>query len=142
MSIQVTNLGIIDLGTVYLGKTVVKWKIINIPGGVASLDNTTISTVGVDINNLNIYNKTIWLEDQVKHIIKIIQQFPLLVLILIIWIFIIKLFDSKTKLNILLKEISNQLLKLLSNPNYKKMFNLLFNEKSIFKVVVLASPGL
>ena len=68
MSIQVTNLGIIDLGTVYLGKTVVKWKIINIPGGVASLDNTTISTVGVD--NLNIYNKTIWLEDQVKHIIK------------------------------------------------------------------------
>ena len=80
MSIQVTNLGIIDLGTVYLDKTVVKWKIINIPGGVASLDNTTISTVGVDINNLNIYNKTIWLEDQ---------------------------------LNILLKEISNQLLKLL-----------------------------
>ena len=68
VSIQVTNLGIIDLGTVYLGKTVVKWKIINIPGGVASLDNTTISTVGVD--NLNIYNKTIWLEDQVKHIIK------------------------------------------------------------------------
>ena len=109
MSIQVTNLGIIDLGTVYLGKTVVKWKIINIPGGVASLANSTISTVGVDINNLNIYNKTIWLEDQ---------------------------------LNILLKEISNQLLKLLSNPNYKKMFNLLFNEKSIFKVVVLASPGL
>ena len=70
MSIQVTNLGIIDLGTVYLGKTVVKWKIINIPGGVASFSNTTISTVGVDINNLNIYNKTIWLEDQVKHIIK------------------------------------------------------------------------
>ena len=54
MSIQVTNLGIIDLG-----KTVVKWKIINIPGGVTSLANTTISTVGVDINNLNIYNKTI-----------------------------------------------------------------------------------
>ena len=49
MSIQATNLGIIDLG-----KTVVKWKIINIPGGVASLAN-----VGVDINNLNIYNKTI-----------------------------------------------------------------------------------
>ena len=85
----------------------IKWKIINIPGGVASLDNTTISTVGVD--NLNIYNKTI---------------------------------HSKTKLNILLKEISNQLLKLLSNQNYKKMFNLLFNEKSKFKVVVLASPGL
>ena len=62
MSIQATN----------LGKTVVKWKIINIPGGVASLDNTTISTVGVD--NLNTYNKTI---------------------------------HSKTKLNILLKEISN-----------------------------------
>ena len=65
MSIQVTNLGIIDLG-----KTVVKWKIINIPGGVASLSNTTISTVGADINNLNIYNKTIWLKDQIKHIIK------------------------------------------------------------------------
>ena len=65
MSIQATNLGIIDLG-----KTVVKWKIINIPGGVAIFANTKISTVGVDINNLNIYNKTIWLEDQVKHIIK------------------------------------------------------------------------
>ena len=65
MSIQATNLGIIDLG-----KTVVKWKIINIPGGVAIFANTKISTVGVDINNSNIYNKTIWLEDQVKHIIK------------------------------------------------------------------------
>ena len=65
MSIQATNLGIIDLG-----KTVVKWKIINIPGGVASFSNTTISTVGVDINNLNIYNKTILLKGQVKHIIK------------------------------------------------------------------------
>ena len=64
VSIQIINLGIIDLG-----KTVVKWKIINIPWGVASLANT-ISTVGVNINNLNIYNKTIWLEDQVKHIIK------------------------------------------------------------------------
>ena len=61
MSIQVTNLGIIDLGTVYLGKTVVKWKIINIPGGVASFANTTTSNVGVDINNLNIYNRTILL---------------------------------------------------------------------------------
>ena len=70
MSIQVTNLVIIDLGTVYLGKTVVKWKIINIPGGVASFSNTTISTVGVDINNLNIYNRTILLEDRVKHVIK------------------------------------------------------------------------
>ena len=56
MSIQATNLGIIDLG-----KTVVKWKIINIPGGVASFANTTTSTVGIDINNLNIYNRTILL---------------------------------------------------------------------------------
>ena len=34
--IQVTNLGIIDLGTVDLGKTVFKGKIIAIPGGIAS----------------------------------------------------------------------------------------------------------
>ena len=61
MTIQVTNLGIIDLGTVDLGKTVVKRKIITIPGGVASFANTTTSTVGVDINNLNIYNRTILL---------------------------------------------------------------------------------
>ena len=47
-----------------------KWKIINILGGVASLANSTISTVGVDINNLNIYNKTILLKGQVKHVIK------------------------------------------------------------------------
>ena len=72
MTIQVTYLCIIDLGIVDLGITVVKRKIITIPGGVASLDNTTISTV--DVDNLNIYNKTI---------------------------------HSKTKLNILLKEISN-----------------------------------
>ena len=65
MIIQVINLGIVDLGI-----TIVKRKIITIPGGVASLANTTTSTIGVDINNLNIYNKTIWLEDQVKHIIK------------------------------------------------------------------------
>ena len=65
MSIQVTNLDFIDLG-----RTFVKWKIINIPGGVASLAASTISTVGVDINNLNIYYRTILLEDQVKHIIK------------------------------------------------------------------------
>ena len=61
MTIQVTNLGIIDLGTVDLGKTVVKRKIITIPGVVASCANTTTSTVGVDINNLNIYNRTILL---------------------------------------------------------------------------------
>ena len=36
MTIQVTNLGIIDLGTVDLGKTVVKRKIITILGGVSS----------------------------------------------------------------------------------------------------------
>ena len=65
MSIQATNLGIIDLG-----KTVVKWKIINIPGGVAIFANTNSSAVGVTINNLNIYNKTILLKGQVKHIIK------------------------------------------------------------------------
>ena len=59
MIIQVTNLSIIDLGTVDLGKTVVKRKIITFPGGVASFANTTTSTVGVDINNLNIYNRTI-----------------------------------------------------------------------------------
>ena len=54
MSIQVTNLGIIDLGTFYLGKTVVIIKIITIPGGVASLANTTSSTVRINIDNLNI----------------------------------------------------------------------------------------
>jgi hypothetical protein len=95
VSIQVTNLDIIDLDTANLGKTVVKWKIINIPGGVAIFANTKISTVGVDINNLNIYNRTILLENQVKHI---------------------------------LKEKTNQLLKLLSYPYYKKMFNPLFKE--------------
>ena len=70
VTIQVTNLGIIDLGTVDLGKIVVKWKIITIPGRVGNLVNTAISTVGVDINNLNIYNRTILVENQVKHIIK------------------------------------------------------------------------
>ena len=70
MTIQVTNFGIIDLGTVDLGKTVVKRKIITIPGRVARLANTTISTFGVDIHNLIIYNRTILLEDQVKYIIK------------------------------------------------------------------------
>ena len=95
VTIQVTNLGIVDLGTVDLGTTIVKRKIITIPGGVASLANATISTVGVNINNLNIYNRTILLENQVKYI---------------------------------LKEKSNQLLKLLSYPYYKKMFNPLFKE--------------
>ena len=95
MSIQVTNLGIIDLGIVDLGKTVVKRKIITIPGGVASLAKTITSTADVEINNLNIYNITILLENQVKHI---------------------------------LKEKSNKLLKLLSYPYYKKMFNPLFKE--------------
>ena len=61
MTIQVTNLGIIDLGIVDLGKTVVKRKIITIPGGVPSFAITTTSTVGVEINNLNIYNRTILL---------------------------------------------------------------------------------
>ena len=70
MTVQVINLGIIDLGTVDLGKNVVKRKIITIPGRVGNLVNTAISTVGVDINNLNIYNKTILLKGQVKHVIK------------------------------------------------------------------------
>ena len=107
--IQVSNLGIVDLGTVNLGTTVVKRKIITISEGVAILANTTTSTAIVNINNLNIYNRTILLEDLVIHFIK--------------------------------REIQN-LLKLLSNPYYKNIFKLLFKGKSIFKVVVLASPGL
>ena len=90
VTIQVSNLGIVDLGTI-----VVKRKIITIPGGVASLVKTITSTAGVEIYILNIYNRTILLENQVKHI---------------------------------LKEKSNQLLKLLSYPYYKKMFNPLFKE--------------
>ena len=49
VTIQVNNLCILDLGT-----TVVIIKIITIPGGVASLANTTSFTVGININNLNI----------------------------------------------------------------------------------------
>ena len=68
---QVTNLGTIDLGTVDLGTTYVeKRKSITIPGGIASLAKTTTTTVGVDINTLNIYNRTTLLKDQVQHIIK------------------------------------------------------------------------
>ena len=65
MTFQVTNLGTVDLGTV-----IVKRKIITIPEGVSSSANTTTTTIGVDINNLNIYNRTILLEDRVKHVIK------------------------------------------------------------------------
>ena len=54
VTIQVNNLCIVDLGTVDLGTTVVIIKIITIPGGVASLANTTSFTVGININNLNI----------------------------------------------------------------------------------------
>ena len=70
MTFQVTNLGIVDLGTVDLGSAIVKRKIITIPEGVSSSDNTTTTTIGVDINNLNIYNKIILLKSQVKHVIK------------------------------------------------------------------------
>ena len=52
VGIQITNLGI---GTVDLGTTVVKRKIITIPEGVTSLANTTTFTVGIDINNFKIY---------------------------------------------------------------------------------------
>ena len=56
--VQVTNLGVTDLGTQVIdqGTTVIKRKSITIPGGIASLAKTTTSTVGVDINSLNIYN--------------------------------------------------------------------------------------
>ena len=70
MTFQVTNLAIVNLGTVDLGTDIVKRKIITIPEGVSSSDNTTTTTIGVDINNLNIYNRTILLEDRVKHVIK------------------------------------------------------------------------
>ena len=70
MTFQVTNLAIVNLGTVDLGTAIVKRKIITIPEGVSSSDNTTTTTIGVDINNLNIYNRTILLEDRVKHVIK------------------------------------------------------------------------
>jgi len=104
VTIQVTNLGIVDLG-----KTVIKRKIISIPGGVASLANTTTSTIGFDIDNLNIYNRTIFLKDQVKQFIK--------------------------------REIQPTVNTIIISY-YKKMFNLLFKENSIFKLVVLASPCL
>ena len=55
-TIQVANLGIVDLGI-----TVFKRKIITILGGVGSLANTITSNVGADINNLNIYNRNILL---------------------------------------------------------------------------------
>ena len=104
MTIQVANLGIVDLG-----KTVVKRKTITIPVGIPSLANKTTSTVGIDINNLNIYNRTILLEEQVIHIIK--------------------------------REIQPTVNTIIISY-YKKMFNLLFKENSIFKLVVLASPCL
>ena len=44
MIIQVTNLGIVDLGT-----TIVKRKIITIPEGVTSLANKTTSTVDITL---------------------------------------------------------------------------------------------
>ena len=64
MTIQIINLGVFDLGTVDLGTTVVKERLF------VNLANTITCTIGFDINNLNIYNRTILLEDQVKHIIK------------------------------------------------------------------------
>ena len=56
-----TNFGIVDLSTVDWDTTVVKRKIITIPGGIACLSKTITSTAGVEINNLNIYNRTILL---------------------------------------------------------------------------------
>ena len=109
MNIQVSNLGIADLGTVYLGKMVVKRKIITIPGGVASFANTTISNVGVDINNLNIYNRNFLIKDQVKLVIK--------------------------------REIQPTV-KTIIKSILQKDAHLFLKEKSIFKVIVLASPGL